>query len=128
MHLQSFDIEKELDVVNGWMQARDLYSVSRETLPEIGFIAYENSLPIGVAFLRQCEGGFCMGDMIITNPDAEPKYRDKALNLLFGECLRVAKARGFKAILAYSLDDKTIERLEKHGLKKSPFTYLTITF
>lgn len=126
MEIRSFNLKEDLETVNDWMELRGLYQVTEKTLPALGFMATENSIPIACLFLRKCEGGFCMGDIIISNPEIAGSLRNLALDMLFEEGKRVAEKHGFFSILAYSLDATTMVRLEKHGFTRSPFTYFTL--
>lgn len=126
MDIRPFNIKEELGILNGWMSSRGLYSVCENTLPTLGFMAYEKQIPIACLFLRKCEGNFCMGDIIITNPELSGGLRNLALDMLFEEGKRVAASHDFISILAYSMDDTTLMRLEKHGFIQSPFTFFTL--
>jgi len=126
MEITPFHLETELETLNEWMRVRSLYAVTKETLPKIGFMAYVSDVPIACLFLRSCEGNFCMGDLIITNPGAPAQDRHEALNELFEVGIKVARDLGYIAVLAYSADDSTLVRLEKHGFKPSPFKYFTM--
>lgn len=97
---------------------------SLETLPAEGFIALDGDLPIAAGFLRKCEGGYCMIDSLISNPEQLSEIRHKALDAISEACIELAKAYNFKHIIAFTLDKNVVLRSERHGFRVLPHSII----
>lgn len=95
-------------------------------LPEIGFLAFKDNKPIAAGFIRQCEGDYGLIDSFITNPTALPSHRDEALNLVTKQLVIKAKAMRLKMLTAYTTDENTRVRAEKHEFVKLPHSVMVL--
>ena len=87
-------------------------------LPRLGGIAFVGEEPIAIAFLRGVEGGgISIWDGLITDPDFDAEYRDRALNALIIFLIRTSKSYGMTRIISWAQDTNTIERAQKLGFK-----------
>lgn len=90
------------------------------TLPEYGYIAFEQQFPIAAGFIRRCERGVAMLDSYITCAKEPPEKRDEALDLITKALVKDAKALEIITLLAFSLDQNIIIRAMKHGFVATP--------
>jgi len=110
-------------LLKSWLSARD-QDTGTDELPEIGYLAMCDNLPVAAGFVRRCEGGYGILDSFVTNPDAPSEIRNEALDLLASRLIEVAKNSNIKKLLASSLDKNTIERSIRFGFKALPHTLL----
>ena len=95
------------------------------SLPQIGFLVFEEDKFIGAGFLRKCEGNYGMFDSYVTDPSVPPKLRDQALEMITKNLLCTAKEVGIKYLIAFSVDDNTITRSQRHGFALTPHKLLS---
>lgn len=119
-----FDIQAHMVHLCKWLYLREAYIPSKEEMPEIGYIAYNNHQPIAVAFLRKMEGGHALLDGIASNPDASPEDRNQAIDLVMESVVNIAKELNIKSILGYTRDESTFTRSLRHGFVQSPHAVL----
>lgn len=112
-------------IVAAWMIKRGLEPI--RDLPRIGFIAVDSDY-LAAAFLREIEGDYAFLDGLVSNPDMPGIDRNNALDLVVKATLEKAKERGFLGVMAYSKDDSTLKRSEKHGFSRLPFTMIGLKF
>lgn len=102
--------------ISKWLKYRSIYKSSLVSeLPALGYIAYEDELPVAAGFLRLCEGGFGMIDSLITDPTAPGELRNEALDKITHCILQYAKSNNINNIIAFSRDNNTLTRSLKHG-------------
>lgn len=94
-------------------------SISRETLPEIGYIVYSDTEYhyVAAGFLRMVEGGFCQIDTMVTNPNLTGDVRNEGLILLVDTMIQKAKDLGLLGIVSYTTDNSVISRALGLGFK-----------
>lgn len=119
-------LRNEIELINDWLVKRDMPSLPVEDFPAIGFLALDGVTPIAAAFIRRLEGGFAQYDGLITNPGATSELRDKANDLVTTEIIKTCKQLGIKALTAYSTDENTLIRAEKHGFRRLPHTMIAL--
>lgn len=95
--------------------SRFMASYLIQDLPEHGLIALQDDTPIAVGFIRQIEGPYAMLDSYLSNSEADPEIRDRALNLITRKLLDWARIGGVRNVLAFSADPNTVLRAEAHG-------------
>lgn len=95
-------------------------------LPEVGFIAFDDGIPVAAGFLRRVEGGYSLLDGLISNPNCRPWDRHVCIDLVVQELIKTAVARDDKKIVAYSEDISTINRSFVHGFKKLPHSLICL--
>lgn len=110
--------------LRAWLRLRDLSADYLDTLPEIGCVAFEKDIGIGAGFLRQMEGGMAMFDNLITNPQAPSDLRNRALDWILEEMVKVAKFYRMTSIIGLTKDARTLERSIRHGFRVVPHAVL----
>lgn len=116
IYIERFNNHYHRRHITKWLKYRQMYKSSLiSELPEIGYIAYEDELPLAAGFLRRCEGGFGMIDSLITDPTAPSELRNEALDKITICILQYAKTNNINNIVAFSRDDNTLKRSLKHG-------------
>lgn len=81
-------------------------------LPEIGFIVDD----VAAAFLYQTDGGICLLENYIRNPDIDSTDADQALDELTKTLLATAKEIGFKKVIGLTRNDRIVARAENNGM------------
>lgn len=125
MVIRKFDWITDFNLINEWLNVRDLDPVDHPDLPEIGFVC-EGVVPIAAAFIRRCEGDYAIFDSLISNPKLEGAIRNEAIDLLVDEIVKKAQDMGIKQLFAYSVDDRTLERAFRHGFVKLPHSIIAM--
>lgn len=97
-----------------------------EDLPQVGRIAYYDDVPVAIGFLRMAEGNLGIFDSLITNPASPSDWRHVALDALGQEIISLARDKGCKRLLGFSINSDTLLRSEKHGFLKQPHTVLSL--
>ena len=99
MKLKRFDVDNQshIDEVNSWLRARDSrFVMYKSDFPKLGFLIHG----VGCGFLRvDIEGTLGMVENFATNPAASSKERDKAIDLIMKECMKLAKSYDLKTVL-----------------------------
>lgn len=88
-----------------------------DTLPKIGYIATEGSIPVAMGFLRLVEGGFAQIDTLVTNADLPPETRHQGLEPLIDQLIQTAKQKKLKGIISFTSDMGVIKRAVDTGFK-----------
>lgn len=127
MQIKRFNIHTDLTHINKWLAHRDVKSVTRHDIPEMGYIAFERVKPIAAIFLRKCEGNVGIIDSLITDPTADPKLRDITLDILINHIVNVAKSRKIRFLLGYTKDENTLVRSLRLGFEQSPHTTVVMS-
>lgn len=111
MELKEFK-EEDYSEICQWWTKRNFPCFPYELLPRTGFIA-----PGLAAGFFYDSNNSLMGivEWTVTNPDADKKLRQDALDHVISHIIEHAKIRGKKFIITYSDNDKLIERYNKHG-------------
>lgn len=95
-------------------------------LPESGIMVYSADTPIAAGFLRKVEDNSAILDSLITNKDIDAVVRDKALDMLVTELLKVAKGLGITNIIAFSSDPHTLMRAKRFGFAELPHQVISL--
>jgi hypothetical protein len=113
----SYDVHAAF--IEGWLKKRDLPMVTRDMLPNIGFIDPE----VAVVFGYRADGALGLMDRLVINPDALPVRREFVVTRLFGRVFEALVKSGAKQV--YSLSDRptTARRICAAGVPPyRPFT------
>lgn len=124
MHIQRFNPKTDMDVLNEWLEARGIKPAKEETVPRIGFIAYQEDEPVALCFLRLCEGRFGIVDGLTSNPQLEGSVRHVGLDMVVRAVIAKAEEIGMENLLAWSVDKGTLERAERHGFDAPSYQLL----
>ncbi len=118
MILVEFDDELHAPLVRGWLKARNLSEDLIENPPVIGLVCFHNEVPIACGFLRQVEGNLGLFDGLCTNPKMTSEVRHHALDFLVSEIINIARSMEMRCIMAWSVDNGTLSRSERHGFQR----------
>lgn len=116
---------QDLLEMNEWLTARGKAPVSLSGIPELGLMAENSQGPIAAAFIRRCEGNVGMIDGLVTNPKASSLDRHQAIDLVVQRLLAIAKTLELTRVLAFSTDEGTLRRSEKHGFRKTNYIVIS---
>ncbi len=127
MKLENFSLDAHKCLLSAWLESHGERVPTDDEMPAIGCVA-RNERGIGVAmgFIRRVEGGFGHLDGLCTNPESPGSERHEAIDLIVDTLLKAAKEIGLKSVIAWSKDNSTIMRSEKHGFAQLPHTYLSV--
>jgi hypothetical protein len=110
--------------VSRWLSSRSMDPSFSEELPPVGFIAFKG-VPVAAAFFRRCDGKVGIFDSLVSNPDVALFTRHLAVEALIDRIQCYAAMRGYKRIMAFSVNDGTLKRSIKHGFKKQPHVVIS---
>lgn len=82
-------------------------------VPQVGLI--EEGVAVG--FLYQADGALGLLDGYVSNPEAKPEDRHKALNDITVELMRIANENGINNVIALTRDPSIAMRATMHGFK-----------
>lgn len=106
----------DLDKVNAWLAIK----VTAENLPGHTYGAFVGQDLVAIGALRMAEGPMCIFDSMATDQSVTGSIRNEALDALTKTILEKAKELGFKAIMAWTVNDSIMKRAAKHGFKTMP--------
>lgn len=118
MFLCKFDKEKHYGIIADWWEHHKYPLLSKDFLPENGFLAVENDQPIAAIFLFKTDSTVMHMDFPVTNPKASSEMRHEALKMVTEGAKVLAKELGFKTIFTYSDSTNLINRYESLGFIK----------
>ncbi len=123
--IRNFD-EEYLDIINEWLKKRKSPEVNLEELPAVGFISGYQGQWIAAGFLLQTENGHAIIDSLVSNPDFDGHSRHVAIDLVVEAIIASAKTLDLTSLLAYTVDEGTLERALRHGFAKLPHTLIAL--
>lgn len=92
--------------------------IQPEHVPEIGFIAKQDTTPIAIGFLRRLEGGFAQIDTLVTNADLNSSTRNEGLSAVVKKLLDTAKTLKLHGLLFTTAEPTIIRRAEELGFRQ----------
>lgn len=107
--------------MNTWLEARGLLPVLESDLPATGFIVPG----VAAAFIRKCEGNVAIMDSLVSNKDACPVIRHRAMDQLYKAVLSECKQLKINKILGFTVNAGTLDRSLRHGFQVFDCTVLT---
>lgn len=123
--VRNFD-EEHVEIINEWLKKRNSPQVDIEELPAVGFIAGYQEEWIAAGFLLQTENGHGIFDSLVSNPDFDGHARHVAIDLVAQAIISSAKTLSLTSLLAYTVDEGTLERALRHGFAKLPHTLIAL--
>lgn len=126
MKIQRFNVHADLPLINDWLANRELPSVTRHDLPEMGYVMWDNGKGVAAIFMRRCEGNVGIVDSLITNPKIQSQVRDFALDALINHIVEQSKQHKVKILLGYTKDENTLMRTLRLGWTQSPHTIVVM--
>lgn len=118
--LQRYDEFCHKEIIVGWLLGHGLNHGDIDDFPSLGYVAYVDSGPVAVLFLRICEKTMAIVEGLTTNKTATSIDRHCGINDALAQLISDARTLGVKRILAYSEDIGTLVRSEAHGFRKLP--------
>jgi hypothetical protein len=112
--------------IQEWLEARGM-GTNVSDLPENGVLVTDLDRPVAIGFIRRCEGGVALIDSAITNPNAQPGVRDKAMDRLTKDLIDLSSHLEITRVLAFSTDGNTLLRAQKFGFQRLPYAVISLT-
>lgn len=116
----------DLPIINGWLGKHKHQLLRSYEIPNIGYVVIYGQVPIAAAFLRQMEGRHALFDGLVSNPEADGKIRNIAIEMLVKKIIKSARSHRIKHIMAYSVDESTLKRSLRHGFVQLPHIAITL--
>lgn len=124
--IHKYDEEQDLHHINKWLKDRKHPEQDAYDVPDIGYVACFANRPIAAGFLKQMEGENSIFDGLCSNPLATSEFRNIALDMVVGAIITLAKSRGIKQIIGWSIDEGTLKRAYRHDFVKLPHTLIAL--
>lgn len=121
-----FALSEHMGLLVWWLVQHKAHIAKAEEMPAIGFVAYYDGQPGAMAFLRRVEGGYGQLDGLVSNPESLGSHRSACIDAVVKEVINEAKAKGIKALMAYSIDKNTLVRSLSHGFVQQPHTLIAL--
>lgn len=102
-------------------------TIAYKTLPKIGYIAYQDDMPIAAGFLRRVEPCYAQIDTLVSNAYCGAILRNEGIRLVVENLLNEAKRLKLKGIIAHTRDKGTLERAEALGFHIVPQTIIALS-
>lgn len=118
LSVKYFDLD-DLPDLNDWLVSRGHSRQEPCDLPAVGFVVSSEDERIATCFLRRCEGNYGIIDGLASNPDAPGPLRHAALDLAIQMCEAEARNREITHLLAWSKEERVLDRAERLGFEKS---------
>lgn len=121
-----FDLNTHLSLVNEWRLAYNLRLLSEDETAKLGYIATISGRPVAAVFLRMVEGGYGQIDGLIRDPKANRQKASDGLDRAVSRAIQKARELSLKGLMAYTMDNRTLERSYRHGWVKLDQTLIAI--
>jgi hypothetical protein len=105
---------------------RQAYTPTSDEMPSIGYIAFEDEMPIAAAFLRKVEGGYGQIDGLVSNPECPCHLRHIAMDIVIKRCISDAKALKITQLMAFCKDESPIMRSKRLGFVELPHKLMAL--
>ena len=102
----------------------DYYSPT--TLPEIGYIAFDDNTPVAAGFLRLIEGGYAQIDSLISNGQLNSTTRHQGIELIVNTLIAKAKENRLKGLICHTKDKSILERAMALGFEVVPQVIISL--
>lgn len=101
-------------------------SIVLASMPKHGYIAIEHGRCLAAGFIRLIEGGYCQIDTLVSNPNARPGERNRALKTVVDRLIQDAKGMGIKGIVSWTDSHDVVRRAVSIGFRVKPTIALTL--
>lgn len=109
--------------ISDWFQKQGLNPIPKDYLPALGWVS-----ELGAAvFLYETNSKVCFIDNFICDPNVRGEQREKAIQECQDNIIEIAKIRGFKLVLGYTLSSHLRDRAQKLGWKTWPEIFHLVT-
>lgn len=109
-----FEIDAHKKIIDEWLSQYGKGESKRNEIPRLGFISYDDEIPLAAIFLRQAEGNFGIIDGLVASPEVLGELRNQGIDKAVQSLLIEAKMYGFDKIIGWT-NGKTIQRAERFG-------------
>lgn len=110
-----------LPFLREWVDDHSVNPRVLEELPEIGFMVFDEGVPVNCCFLRKMENcQYALVDGLMTNPTVRPEIRNLANDLVAMAIIDKAKKLGLRELHFISVDSNTISRGARLGFEVLP--------
>ena len=86
-----------------------------ETLPEIGYMAFEGAIPVCAGYLRRVEGGYAQIDGLVSNADVDSDIRHEHMTKLVDKLIEDAVNLGIIGLVCYTDNQDVLKRAKGLG-------------
>lgn len=128
MKIERFVPEKHLELLKICLLKRQKPTTLADNLPSLGFVASTAAYPVSFGFLRMVEGKYAIVDGLVSNSDCVSEARHEGNDLVIKACIEAAKSLNIKNLIAWTLDDSTLERSIRNGFVELPHAFLAYNF
>lgn len=125
VNIVPYEADKHFELLKSWILKRDLPLTQLECLPAVGFVGYYENTPVGVGFLRNCEGVYGVLDGLLTDCEISGNVRSQVLDLITENILDFGSKMGMRAVIAWSTDKNTLLRATRHGFEVTNQVFIT---
>jgi N-acetylglutamate synthase-like GNAT family acetyltransferase len=96
-------------------------------IPKLGLMVTHCNSPVGVAFIRQIEGGkIGMIDGFLCDPDCKVETRTECLDALIIDLIQLAKKNGIEGLFATTVNKRVLARAKKLGFEITPHRVVSL--
>lgn len=115
MEVRAFEFGRDYPEICEWWRAGGWSYVPKSALSQIGSIVEEGDLKIAAAWLYITGSGLCQLEWLVTNPEAKPKQRVKAIKKCIKSLGKLGKAGGAELVFTSLNNDALIRIYQKCG-------------
>lgn len=117
--IKRFDY-RHIPLLQDWLITRGI-KLTDDLIPGFGLVSYVDGTPAAMGFLRITVDGDCaIFDGLTSNPHLPGEVRNQALDEVIGALVRYADTQGITTVMAWTLDESTLERSKRHGFEPRP--------
>lgn len=116
----------DIKILQEWLEKRD-QKIDPLHIPNYGYVIYSiiSKEPVAMAFIRE-QGNLGFIEGLTTNPDSSSEDRNEAIDTVITHLLSYAKRQGIYNVFGYTIDDRIMKRIERHGFVKQPHVMFSI--
>ena len=122
MLVKEYGIE-DYDMIKQWYEAHGMVAPDPDCFPRIGAVVEG----VAAGFLFQTDSKIGLLENYISNPEAGPRERDTALNLITQILIETGRQIGLKSIAGFTSVPAIAKRAVKNGMTLDEKTYQLIT-
>jgi hypothetical protein len=113
----------------GWLKGHLMNENDLHDLPKLGLMVSHCNTPVGVAFLRQLEGGDkAMVEGFLTNPDVDVVIRTQCLDQLILDLVELARRHDVTGLFALTVNKRVIARAKRLGFSLMKHKLVSLNF
>jgi len=107
------NLDNDYSELSSWLLSRGTRPPELDLFPEIGVIVPG----VACGFLYKTDSKICYIENLIANPEVSEEDRNKALDVIVAELIKIGTDLGFRAMLGISKLQAVADRSETHGFK-----------